>query len=183
MSVLKIELLGSDVLRRRAEEIDAVDDDLRSLVRDMFDTMYEAEGIGLAGPQVGIDRRVIVVDIREEGSTPFALVNPRIVESSRDTEKADEGCLSIPGISGVVERPARVVVEGLSERGEPVRMEADGLLGRCLQHEVDHLDGVLFIDRLSPLKRKMALKRYRTLAEEEEKKREPRSTAPARSRG
>ncbi|HEX6069003.1 MAG TPA: peptide deformylase [Longimicrobiaceae bacterium] len=183
MSVLKIEMLGSEVLRRRAEEIAAIDDDLRSLVRDMFDTMYEAEGIGLAGPQVGVERRVIVVDIREEGSTPFALVNPRIAESSRETEKADEGCLSIPGISGIVERPARVVVEGLSEHGEPVRIEADGLLGRCLQHEVDHLDGILFIDRLSPLKRKMALKRYRTLAEEAEKKPEPRSSAPARARG
>jgi peptide deformylase len=183
MSVLKIEMLGAEVLRRRAEEIDEIDDALRGLVRDMFETMYQAEGIGLAGPQVGVERRVIVVDVREEGSTPFALVNPRIVETGRETDRAEEGCLSIPGVAGVVERPARVVVEGLSEHGEPVRIEADGLLGRCLQHEVDHLDGVLFIDRLSPLKRKMVLKKYRSLAGEERKESGARPGTPARSRG
>jgi peptide deformylase len=183
MSVLKIELLGSEVLRRRAEEIVEVDDDLRRLIRDMFETMYHAEGVGLAGPQIGIERRVIVVDVREEGSNPFALINPRIVESTREMDKAEEGCLSIPGVAGVVERSARVVVEALSEMGEPVRIEAEGMLSRCLQHEVDHLDGVLFIDRLSPLKRNMVLKRYRTLQAGEEKGSERRSSAPARTRG
>lgn len=182
MSVLKIEMLGSDVLRRRAAEIDEVDDGLRTLIRDMFDTMYEAEGIGLAGPQVGVERRVVVVDVREEGSTPMALVNPRIVETASETDKADEGCLSIPGVSGVVERSVAVVVEALSETGEPLRIEADGLLARCLQHEIDHLDGVLFVDRLSPLKRNMVLKRYRTLLAEEQKKAQ-RGPSAARSRG
>jgi peptide deformylase len=114
-----------------------------------------------------------VVDVREEGAHPFALVNPRIVESSRDTDKAEEGCLSIPGVSSVVERPARVTVEGLDENGAPVRIEAEGLLARCLQHEVDHLDGVLFIDRISPLKRTMLLKKYRSQQDE----------APAARRG
>ena len=183
MSVLKIEMLGSEVLRRRAEEIPEIDDGLRKLIRDMFETMYDAEGIGLAGPQVGVDRRVIVVDLREEGSTPLALVNPRIVDSAADTDKAEEGCLSIPGVSGVVERPTRVVVEALSDTGDPLRIEAEGLLGRCLQHEVDHLDGVLFVDRLSPLKRNMVLKRYRALVAEEQKKSEQGSAGPARSRG
>jgi peptide deformylase len=183
MSVLKIEMLGSEVLRRRAEEIPEVDDSLRKLIRDMFETMYDAEGIGLAGPQVGVDQRVIVVDVREEGTTPLALINPRIVESAADTDKAEEGCLSIPGVSGVVERPTRVVVEALSDTGAPVRVEAEGLLGRCLQHEVDHLDGVLFVDRLSPLKRNMVLKRYRALVAEEQKKGELGSATPARSRG
>jgi peptide deformylase len=173
MSVMKIELLGSEALRRRAEEIGAVDDELRRVVRDMFDTMYDAEGVGLAGPQVGLSRRVIVVDVREEGTHPFALVNPRILESSRDTDKAEEGCLSIPGVSSVVERPARVIVEGLDENGAPVRMEAEGLLARCLQHEIDHLDGILFIDRISPLKRTMLLKKYRSQQDE----------APAAKRG
>src|SRR5688572_24863776 len=107
MSVLKIEMLGAEVLRRRAVEIEEVDDDLRRLVRDMFETMYDAEGIGLAGPQVGVERRVIVVDIREEGATPMALINPRIVESSSERERAEEGCLSIPGVAGVVERNSR----------------------------------------------------------------------------
>jgi peptide deformylase len=183
MSVLKIEMLGSDVLRRRATEVESVDDDLRGLIRDMFETMYAAEGIGLAGPQVGIERRVMVVDVQEEGSRPLALVNPRIVESATDTDKAEEGCLSIPGVSGVVERPITVVVEALTERGEPIRVEAEGLLARCLQHEVDHLDGVLFVDRLSPLKRNMVLKRYRALVAEEQKKAERGQPAPARSRG
>src|SRR4051812_22332197 len=102
MSVMKIELLGSEVLRRRAVDVAEVDDDLRQLVRDMFETMYDAEGVGLAGPQVGVGRRIIVVDVREEGTHPFALVNPKLVESSRDTDKAEEGCLSIPGVSSVV---------------------------------------------------------------------------------
>lgn len=161
MAVLKIEMLGSEVLRKRAEEIAEVDDDLRSLIDDMFQTMYEAEGVGLAGPQVGVSRRVIVVDVREEGVEPFALINPVLVESSGETERAEEGCLSMPGLSGVVERSARVVVEGLDREGKPLRIEGEGLLGRCLLHEIDHLDGVLFIDRVSPLKRKMLLSRWR----------------------
>jgi peptide deformylase len=162
MSVLKIELLGSEVLRKRAEEIAEVDDELRALIRDMFATMYDAEGVGLAGPQVGVSRRVIVVDVKDQGDGPFALVNPTIVERSRETEKAEEGCLSIPGVSSVVERPLKVVAEGLNEHGDPVRVEGEGLLARCLLHEVDHLDGVLFIDKLSALKRAMLLKKYRS---------------------
>jgi peptide deformylase len=161
MALLSIEMLGSEVLRRRAAEVVEIDDRLRLLVEDMFETMYEAEGIGLAGPQVGVSRRVIVVDLQQEGSEPFALINPRIVESGSATEKAEEGCLSIPGIAAAVERPARVVVEGMDVDGHPVRIEAEGLLGRCLQHEVDHLDGILFIDRISPLKRRMALQKYK----------------------
>lgn len=184
MSVLKIELLGSAVLRRRAGEIADIDEDLRRLVRDMFETMYAAEGIGLAGPQVGVDRRLIVVDVGDETSAPMALINPQVVEASDERDRAEEGCLSIPGVAGVVERHSRVVVEGLSETGEPVRVEADGLLGRCLQHEIDHLDGVLFVDRLSPLKRNMVLKKYRTLAAEEGNGREGEGArAGARARG
>lgn len=181
MSVMKIEYLGSEVLRAPAEEVGEFDDDLRALVRSMYDTMYAAEGIGLAGPQVGVSRRVIVVDVHEEEHPPFALVNPRVVESGKATDKSEEGCLSIPGVSGVVERPSRVVVEGRDEQGEEVRIEADGLLGRCLQHEIDHLDGVLFIDRLSPLKRDMVLKKYRSLRAAEEKKETPRGRFGAAS--
>ena len=162
MSKLKIELLGADVLREKATEIDGVDADLQRLIEDMFETMYDAQGIGLAGPQIGVSRRVIVVDVKEdEGPGPFAMINPRIVQASAETEKGEEGCLSIPGVSGVVNRPAAVVVEGLDREGKPMRLEADGLLARCLQHEIDHLDGILFLDRLSPLKRSMALRKYR----------------------
>lgn len=166
MPVLKIELLGSSVLRKPASEVAEIDEELRTLIADMFDTMYEAEGIGLAGPQVGVSRRVIVVDVREEGREPFALVNPRVVERGTGREKAEEGCLSIPGVSALVERVDRVVVEGMNEMGQPLRVEADGLLSRCLLHEIDHLDGVLFIDHLSPLKRNMLLKKWRSLQAE-----------------
>ncbi len=161
MAVLRIEMLGSEVLRKPAAEVAEVTDDLRALIRDMFETMYDAEGVGLAGPQVGVTQRVLVADINEEGVDPFALINPRIVEQGKETEKADEGCLSIPGLTALVERPERVIVEGLNEKGEPIRIEGSGLLGRCLQHEIDHLDGVLFIDRLSPLRRNMLVKKWK----------------------
>jgi peptide deformylase len=167
MAAMKIEKLGSEVLRRPAEEVAEIDEKLRLLIQDMFETMYEAEGIGLAGPQVGISRRVCVVDLADGEHPPMALINPRIVESGSVKEKGEEGCLSIPGITGLVNRPAEVVVEALDGEGRPVRIEADGLLARCLQHEIDHLDGILFMDRISPLKRDMLLKRYRSLSQEE----------------
>ncbi|HEX2187600.1 MAG TPA: peptide deformylase [Longimicrobiaceae bacterium] len=161
MSVRPIELLGAEVLRTPAEQVAEVDDELRLLIDDMFETMYAAEGIGLAAPQVGISRRVIVVDVHDEEVEPFALVNPRVVDASIETEKGEEGCLSIPGLAALVERPAHVTVEGLDRDGNPVRIEGGGLLARCLQHEIDHLEGVLFIDRVSPLKRKMLLQKWR----------------------
>jgi peptide deformylase len=168
MPELNIELLGSPVLRHRASEVEEIDDDLRALVADMFETMYAAEGIGLAGPQVGVARRVLVVDIHDDAHPRFALINPTIVEIGGEAEKAEEGCLSIPGVSALVERPARVVVEGLDPDGRPVRIDTDGLLARCLQHEIDHLNGVLFIDRLSALKRSMLLQKYRQLQADEQ---------------
>ncbi len=161
MSLLNIEMLGSEVLRTPAEEVAEVDDELRRLIGDMFETMYRAEGVGLAAPQVGISRRVIVVDVHDDEVKPFALVNPRLVESSKETEKGEEGCLSIPGLAAAVERAAHVVVEGLDRDGNPLRVEGGGLLARCLQHEIDHLDGVLFIDRVGPLKRKMLLQKWK----------------------
>ncbi len=181
MAELKIEMLGSSVLRRKADEIGEIDDDLRRLIADMFDTMYAAEGIGLAGPQVGVSRRVVVVDLKDEAQTRMALINPRIVDLAGDLEKEEEGCLSIPGVSALVARRPAVVVEALDERGETVRIEADGLFGRCLQHEIDHLNGVLFIDHLSALKRSMLVKKYRQiLAEEEEESRERSASRRAR---
>ena len=163
MALLDIEILGSRVLREEAAPVDTVTDELRRLIQDMFDTMYNAEGIGLAGPQVGVSRRVLVVDVTndDESRHVHALINPVIVESSKATDKAVEGCLSIPGIEEKVSRPVRVTVEAMSPDGDPVRIEADDLLARALQHEVDHLDGVLFLDRLSPLKRSIVLKKWR----------------------
>jgi peptide deformylase len=167
MALLKIELLGSEVLRRKADDVDGPGEELDALIADMFETMYAEKGIGLAAPQIGLSKRLVVVDVNDEQGEemgPFALLNPRIVESGTALDKHEEGCLSIPGVTGVVERPWTVTVEGLTQKGEPVRIEAEGMLARCLQHEIDHLDGVLFIDRLSPLKRNMVLRKYRKQA-------------------
>ena len=166
MAVLRMRYLGDPVLRVEAEEIDAVDDELRTLARDMFDTMYDEDGVGLAGPQIGVTRRIIVVDPREQGMEPLALINPAILSESAEEDRAEEGCLSIPGLRELVDRSVSVVVEALDLDGKPVRIEADGLLARILQHEIDHLDGVLFLDRLSPLKRKMLLKKWEKMQAE-----------------
>ena len=142
--------------------MEAVTDETRRLIRDMFDTMYDAEGIGLAAPQVGVSERVLIVDVPDGDDTRHvhALVNPVIVDSGNATDKATEGCLSLPGLEETVTRPVRVTVEGLAPDGEPARIEAEGLLARALQHEIDHLGGILFIDRLSPLKRGMLLRKW-----------------------
>ena len=164
MPLLKIELLGAEVLRQKAAEVPAPGPELDRLVADMFETMYEAHGIGLAAPQVGLSQRLIVVDVKEDGREPLALLDPRVAEFGPETEKYEEGCLSIPGVAAAVERPVTAVVEALDAQGNAVRIQADGMLARCLQHEIDHLDGVLFIDRLSPIKRNMLLKKYRKQA-------------------
>ncbi len=159
MAVRTLRFFGDPVLRENCREVEQVDDDVRALIDDLTDTMYAEEGIGLAAPQVGVPLRVFVYDVQDPEVEPGALINPRIVEAEGSVRES-EGCLSIPGLTEIVERSARVVVEGLGREGEPVRIEADGLLSRCLQHERDHLDGVLFVDRVSPLKRKMLLKKW-----------------------
>ena len=168
MALRTIELYGSEVLRRQAKPVEEIDDDVRALIRDMFETMYDAKGIGLAAPQVGVSRRVVVLDVEEESSESkrVALVNPRLVSWTAKKEKQTEGCLSIPGVEGIVARPVSVMVEGRDPEGHGVRMQAEGLFARALQHELDHLDGVLFIDRLSPLKRQLLLKKWKKLQAE-----------------
>ena len=172
MAIREIVLLGDPVLRTEADEVTAFDNKLRSLVRDMFETMYHADGIGLAAPQIGVSLRVLVVDLRrreeeEEEEHRVALVNPTVTWSSDETEKESEGCLSIPGLEEVVRRPMAVRVEGRDPNGEEVIIEAEDLYARALQHEIDHLDGVLFLDRVSALKRKMLLKKWKKLESEE----------------
>ena len=164
MSMREVRYLGDPVLREICREVEAVDGEVRALVDDLLETMYAEDGIGLAAPQVGVPMRVFVYDVRDDEIEPGVLVNPRIVEATGQ-QKEVEGCLSIPGLDEVVERSGRVVVEGLGRDGEPVRIEAEGLLSRCLQHECDHLDGVLFIDRVSPLKRRMLLKKWSKMDE------------------
>jgi peptide deformylase len=160
MAIREVRLMGDPVLREEAAPEDKLTDELRALIADMFYTMYAEDGVGLAAPQVGLGHRIIVVDPREEDVKPFALVNPRVVSFSEEVDRAEEGCLSIPGLKEIVERPADVVVEGMDANGELLHIQAQGLLARILQHEVDHLNGVLFIDRVSPLKRKMLLSKW-----------------------
>jgi peptide deformylase len=170
VAVREIRLFGDPILREEAGEVAAFGDELRSLVRDMFETMYHAEGIGLAAPQIGVATRVIVVDLRREDrdDEPMALVNPRVTWTSSETAKQSEGCLSIPGLEEIVERPAKVRVEAHDPEGERIDILAEDLLARALQHEIDHLDGVLFLDRVSTLKRRMLMKKWKKLEDEKE---------------
>ncbi len=157
MSVRPLHLLGSPVLRQRSAEVDSVDDEIRRLVDDMYETMDAAHGIGLAANQVGVARRVAVVDVDEDR---FEMIDPVILEAE-GRAAAEEGCLSIPEIYGDVSRPERVVVEATDRHGTRYRKEAIGLKARAIQHEIDHLDGILFLDHLSLVKRQMLLARYR----------------------
>ena len=158
--------LPDPVLRRPSEDVERVDDTLDRLVGDMLDTMYDAPGIGLAGIQVGVARRVLVVDVSrdEDERHPQVFINPEIVASSDVRATYEEGCLSIPDYYAEVERPATVTVRHLDREGRERVTEAEGLLATCLQHEVDHLNGVLFIDYISKLKRDMVIKKFTKLA-------------------
>lgn len=146
-----------------------VADEIRRLAYDMIETMYAAKGVGLAAPQVGVALRVIVFDRDPQGKRrrPMGLVNPRIVEAEGE-EVAEEGCLSLPDIRGDIRRAARVLVEGLSLEGQPVQIEAEGISARLLQHEIDHLDGILIIDRMSTIRRRLLNKRLKELKQKME---------------
>ena len=151
MAVLKVRKYGDPVLRKRAEPVKDVTPDVRRMVEDMFETMYDEVGIGLAAPQVGISLRLMVVG-DDNGRTPRALVNPVIAERGGEVT-AEEGCLSLPGIFAPVTRSEWVRLEAQDLEGQPVSIRAKGLTARVFQHEMDHLDGVLFIDRLDPMSR------------------------------
>jgi len=157
MAVLDIHLFGSPVLRQQSDAVSGVDAEVRKFIDDLFETMDVAKGIGLAANQVGVARRVAVVAADNER---IALVNPVIV-SAEGKAREEEGCLSIPDAYGEVTRAERIVVEALDRDGTPFRREADGLLARAIQHEIDHLDGILFVDHLSTLKRQLLLSRWK----------------------
>lgn len=161
MAVLRIRTFGDPVLRQKAPATGSIGELHRALTVDMLDTMREAPGVGLAGPQVGVLERIFVWEVQGEHG---AVINPEIVARSEETVAEEEGCLSLPGLYYPVERAVRVVVQGTDETGAPVRLEAEDLLARVCQHEIDHLDGVLFIDRLPDDLRKDALTRLRTEA-------------------
>ena len=157
MSILDIRVLGDPILRQSTAAVQEITPELRKLVADMFETMHHARGIGLAAPQVGRTERVAVIEIEGE---PLVVINPEILESSGKA-KAEEGCLSIPDIYADVERPKDVVVRAMDIDGNSYEIEATELLARCLQHEIDHLDGKLFLDYLSVLKRTAALTKWK----------------------
>jgi len=157
MALRDLHLLGSPVLRTRSADVEQVDDAMREFIADLFETMDAAKGVGLAANQVGIARRVAVVDA---DGTRFAMVNP-VLRSAEGRSRAEEGCLSIPELYGDVTRAERIVLEALDADGAAFRLEAEGLVARAIQHEIDHLDGILFVDHLSPLKRQLLLARYK----------------------
>lgn len=158
MAILHILKYPDPRLRTRASAVERVDDDLRRLVDDMFETMYEAPGIGLAATQVDVHKRVVVMDVSDNHDQPLVFINPEIIACDGSTE-SEEGCLSVPGIYDSVERAESVTVRALDREGEAFELQATGLLAVCIQHELDHLEGKVFVDYLSELKRQRIRKK------------------------
>ncbi|AEJ20445.1 peptide deformylase [Gracilinema caldarium] len=155
---MEIITLGNDVLRQKALPIQDIDGQVKALAQEMIETMHRGRGIGLAGPQVGLLQRIFVVQV--DGDSPRVFINPTIIGTSSEIVQYEEGCLSIPGLYADVTRPEKVTIQAWNERGRPFTLDADGLLARVIQHEYDHLEGVLFIDRLTEPKRNRLLKLY-----------------------
>jgi len=171
MALRDIIILPDKRLRSVSKPVVAIGDEIRTLVADMFETMYEAPGIGLAAIQVGVPSRMIVMDLskREAEAEPRVFINPEITWSSEEKSLYEEGCLSIPEVHEDVERPARVKIRYLDLEGKPHEEDAEGLFATCIQHEVDHLNGVLFIDHISKLKRERITKKFTKAAKKAEK--------------
>ena len=167
MALLPILEFPDPRLRKIAKPIDVVNSRVQKLAEDMLETMYDAPGIGLAATQVNVHERLIVIDVSENNSEPWVFINPEITVLDQDLDKYDEGCLSVPGFFETVERPAHVRVEALDKQGTPFVIEPKGLLAVCIQHEIDHLDGKLFVDYISSIKRQ----RIRTKLEKQQKQR------------
>ncbi|WP_288129003.1 peptide deformylase [Microbulbifer sp.] len=153
MAKLEILEFPDPRLRKVAEPVSEVTDTHRALIDDMFETMYEAPGVGLAATQVNFHERIVVIDVSEDQSEPLVLVNPEVEVLDPEIHKYDEGCLSVPGFYETVQRPRKIRLKALDREGEAYALEAEGLLAVCIQHEIDHLDGKLFVDYISPLKR------------------------------
>ncbi len=164
MALLEIKKYPEKILKQKTTLIEAIDSDVHCLIDDMIETMYAARGIGLAANQVGVSKRLCVIDTsgREERSELIVLINPVIVEKE-GTEESDEGCLSIPGYLPIIKRSAKVTVKALNRAGKPVQLEATGLFARALQHEIDHLNGRFFVDHLSRLKQQLIKKQLRKI--------------------
>ena len=163
--LLRIEKYGAESLRKVSAPVESFDRELERIARDMVETMYGAPGIGLAAPQVGLNLRLATIDLSvgEDPSQLIKICNPEIVASEGE-QKSEEGCLSIPEFTDTITRPRKLVVKGLDLHGNEIRFEAEGLLARCFSHEIDHLNGMLFVDRLSALKRNLILNKIRKMA-------------------
>ena len=161
MAKRKILIEPDPILRKKCEKLEKVDDKLRKLMDDMLDTMYQAPGIGLAAIQIGILKRIVVIDVSKDKNSknPLFLVNPEIIYKSEKTAVYEEGCLSLPGYFAEIERPAECEIKYIDYHGKENQLKASGLLSTCIQHEIDHLNGVLFIDYLSKLKKDMIIKK------------------------
>ncbi len=155
---MEIVTIGNDVLRQKALPVQDIDDKVKALALEMIDTMHRGRGIGLAGPQVGLLQRIFIVQI--DGESPRVFINPTIIGTSAELSQYEEGCLSIPGLYADVTRPEKVTIQAWNERGRPFTLDAEGLLARVIQHEYDHLEGILFVDRLSEPKRKRLIDLY-----------------------
>lgn len=168
MAKLKVYEYPHPILKQKAEKVEAVDDEIRKFLDDMLETMYASNGCGLAAPQVGVSKRVVVVDIAHEGEepSPIYMVNPKIVWKSDETEICEEGCLSLPSLRAEVERPASVKVVYWDYNGAECELLAEDFLAVAIQHELDHLDGVLYIDHISRLKRQMLVKKLEKIRKE-----------------
>lgn len=165
MQKLDLVLFPDEGLREVCAPVPEMTDDLDRLIDDMFYTMYEAPGIGLAAPQIAVQQRVIVVDVSEDKNQPLALINPEIVRSAGQITW-EEGCLSLPGIYAHIDRPSDILVRAMNRDGQMIEMEASDLMAICIQHEIDHLNGKLFVDHLSGLKRTRILQKYKKLQAE-----------------
>lgn len=170
MAVLKLYEYPEPILKQKAARVDVVTDDIRRLLDDMLETMYASAGVGLAAPQIGVSQRIVVIDAEQDDETgsgnPLFLINPEIIWRSEDIVCGEEGCLSVPKQRAEVERNAEVKVRYLDYNGQECEIHGEGLLAVCLQHELDHLDGILYIDRISRLKRQMLLKKLKKQREE-----------------
>ena len=171
MTVLEIKLLPDPILRKKASPLEKVSEEVKTILNDMAETMYNAPGIGLAGNQVGVLKRLVVMDCSTDEEDPnlIKMINPEIVTSSDEKEELEEGCLSIPDHKSIVKRPANVKVKYLNIDGIEQTLDAEGLLAACVQHEIDHLNGILFVDHISRLKRDMILRKVKKQLRENEK--------------
>lgn len=163
MALLPILTYPDPRLHKKAKPVDVVDDRIRRIVRDMADTMYDAPGVGLAASQVDIHERIVVIDVSEDHSDLLVLINPKITWMSEESEVYEEGCLSVPGVYDEVRRSAQVTVQAQNEKGEYYEFDADGLLAVCVQHELDHLEGKVFVEYLSSLKQSRIKTKMRKL--------------------